>query len=128
MHNHELQTRGSRGWLEALEGTEATTATTDATVDATTDATSNSNNIVDKSTTFDKDVRTTKGADGSTSEHLIEKDANGNTISKTHQVTDPDGNVIQQHQSHIPQNLPPGVKGVPRQFPNEWIQFPDIGL
>jgi RHS repeat-associated protein len=57
--------------------------------------------------------RKTKGRDGGESEHILEKDANGNTISKTHRVTK-DGEVIHQHQSHI------GKDGSVRNFPDEW--------
>lgn len=75
-------------------------------------------------TTFTEKVRPTKGADGSTSKHLIESDSKGNTISKTHQVTNEQGKIIHQHQDHIPQNLPQGEKAIPRRFPDEWIMFP----
>ena len=45
-------------------------------------------------TTFTEKVRPTKGADGSTSKHLIESDSKGNTISKIHQVTNEEGKII----------------------------------
>jgi hypothetical protein len=63
-------------------------------------------------------VRPSPGADNAISRHIIEKQG-GETISVTHQVTR-DGEVIHQHQTHI------GKGGGQRQFPNEWVEFPDV--
>ena len=57
--------------------------------------------------------RKSKGSDGASSEHIIEKGPNGETISKTHRVTK-DGKVIHQHQEHI------GKHGTERRFPDKW--------
>ncbi len=64
-------------------------------------------------------TRRKKGADGGTSEHVIERDASGNTISRTHQVTT-DGKVVHQHQDHI------GQHGSVRRFPDSWVEYPEI--
>ena len=52
------------------------------------------------------------GRDGATSKHIVEK-MDGETISKTHQVTK-DGKVMHQHQDHV------GKHGGERRFPDEW--------
>ncbi len=57
--------------------------------------------------------RVSKGADGATSRHIIEKDAGGNTNSKTH-VVEKDGEIIHQHQEHV------GKEGSTRRFPDSW--------
>ena len=62
--------------------------------------------------------RKSKGADGASSRHVQEK-LDGDTISITHQV-EKNGKIIHQHQKHV------GKYGGRRQFPNEWIEFPDI--
>lgn len=69
--------------------------------------------------TFEVIVRKSLGRDGASSAHLIEKDAAGRTVSRTHRVVDPQGKVVHQHQTHV------GKSGAERQFPNEWVQFPD---
>jgi hypothetical protein len=69
--------------------------------------------------TFTVIVRKALGRDGASSAHLIENDAAGRTISKTHRVVGADGQIIHQHQTHI------GKNGTERQFPNKWVQFPD---
>ena len=58
-------------------------------------------------------MRKSKGGDGGESEQLIERDAAGNTISRTHKVT-VEGKTVHQHQNHI------GKEGGVRQFPSEW--------
>ncbi len=80
----------------------------------------------DKTTTEVK-TRNDKGSDGATSEHLIEKDSQGNTVSKTHRVTSKDGDVIHQHQDHVSTEPNPETgEKTTRQFPDEWIQYPKI--
>ena len=37
----------------------------------------------------------------------------------THRVVSPDGNILHQHQTHV------GRHGTERQFPDEWVQFPE---
>jgi hypothetical protein len=63
--------------------------------------------------------RPTKGGDGGTSEHIIERDESGDAISKTHRVTT-GGKVVHQHQDHI------GKEGSQLRFPNEWVEYPSI--
>lgn len=70
-------------------------------------------------TTKEVKTRPTKGGDGGTSEHIIERDESGDAISKTHRVTT-DGEVVHQHQDHI------GKEGQQRRFPNEWVEYPSI--
>jgi hypothetical protein len=53
------------------------------------------------------------GGDAAKSEHIIKKDAKGNTNSVTHKVTK-DGEIIHQHETHV------GKEGTQRQFPDEW--------
>ena len=67
-----------------------------------------------------KDVidRSSRGADGASSRHIIEK-LDGKTNSVTHQVTK-DGKVIHQHQTHV------GKHGTTRQFPDKWVEYPTI--
>jgi hypothetical protein len=80
----------------------------------------------DKTTTEVK-TRNDKGSDGATSEQLIEKDSQGNTVSKTHRVTSKDGDVIHQHQDHVSTEPNPETgKKTTRQFPDEWIRYPKI--
>jgi RHS repeat-associated protein len=69
----------------------------------------------------DRTIRTRPdpGSDGATSTHIIES-MNGDTTSVTHQVTDTNGNVIHQHQTHV------GKNGSERRFPDSWIQYPEI--
>lgn len=63
--------------------------------------------------------RKAPGADGASSRHLIERNADGTTRSVTHQVVR-DGKVIHQHQRHV------GKYGSEKQFPSEWIKYPDV--
>lgn len=78
-------------------------------------------------TTETEKVRQSKGGDGASSKHIIEKDANGNTVSKTHQVKSTDGKTIHQHQDHIStQKNPETGKPNTRQFPDEWVKYPKI--
>jgi hypothetical protein len=67
-----------------------------------------------------KDVieRRAPGADAATSRHVVEK-IDGRTNSVTHQVTK-DGEVIHQHQTHI------GKSGTERQFPDAWVEYPNV--
>ena len=85
-----------------------------------------SNTSSDNGVTESTVQRKGKGRDGATSKHIIEKDSQGNTISKTHQVNDKNGNVIHQHQDFVPQNRPQGEKATMRQFPDEWVKYPKI--
>jgi len=72
-------------------------------------------------------IRGTKGRDGSISKHIIEKDMNNKTVSKTHQVINPEGKVIHQHQDHIStQKNPHTGKPNTRRFPDEWIKYKKI--
>ena len=77
-------------------------------------------------TTKETKTRQSQGADGGTSKHIIEKDGSGNTISKTHQVTSPEGEVIHQHQDHVSQTPAPGQKPTMRRFPDEWVEHPSV--
>ncbi|MEN9581350.1 MAG: hypothetical protein RJA70_4359 [Pseudomonadota bacterium] len=70
-------------------------------------------------TTTEIKTRPTKGADGGTSEHIIERDASGRVISKTHRVTT-GGRVVHQHQDHQ------GKHGGERRFPDDWVEHPEI--
>jgi RHS repeat-associated protein len=93
------------------------------------DAVKGANKVGDAANAMEKTTETiktrpTRGGDGATSKHIIEKDANWNTISKTHQVTDKNGNIIHQHQDHVNQNRPAGEPAKFRQFPDEWIKYP----
>lgn len=45
----------------------------------------------------------------------------GDTISTRHQVR-VDDRVVHEHQTHV------GKYGGERRFPNEWVEFPDIGM
>jgi RHS repeat-associated protein len=63
-------------------------------------------------------TRADEGADGGISEYGEER-LEGETISTAHRVELED-EVIHQHQTHI------GKYGGERQFPNEWIQYPDV--
>ena len=64
--------------------------------------------------------RGSQGKDGAESEHIIEKDKDGNTVSKTHRVSK-DGKVIHQHQDHVStQKNPQTGKHNTRQFPDKW--------
>ena len=65
-------------------------------------------------------VRKKLGKDKAESFHIIEKQGN-ETISITHRVKDQTENIIHQHQTHI------GKYKTNRQFPDEWIEYPDIG-
>jgi len=58
-------------------------------------------------------TRKTPGADGGKSNQIIERDADGNVISRTHTVTTKE-EVVHQHQNQI------GENGAVRQFPDEW--------
>ena len=70
--------------------------------------------------TFDVKTRSAPGADGGTSKILIELAPTGEAISRTHQVTNPDGEMIHQHQEHI------GKTGNVRSFPEDWREFKTI--
>lgn len=70
-------------------------------------------------TSFNIRVRGDLGADGASSAMIREADASGNTVSMTHRVVSPDGNILHQHQTHV------GRHGTERQFPDEWVQFPE---
>jgi hypothetical protein len=72
------------------------------------------------SRTFDVKARSTPGADGATSKILIERAPSGEAISRTHQVTSPEGEVIHQHQEHV------GKTGNVRSFPEVWREFKTI--
>jgi RHS repeat-associated protein len=52
-------------------------------------------------TTTEVKTRATPGADGSTSEHIIVRDGNGDAISVTHRVTNPAGEVVHEHTTQI---------------------------
>lgn len=69
--------------------------------------------IVTNKTTKEVLTRKTPGRDGGLSEQIIERDASGNVISRTHKVTT-DGKTVHQHQNHL------GKEGGVRQFPDEW--------
>lgn len=77
-------------------------------------------------TTETTKTRQAPGKDGATSKHIIETDSKGNTVSKMHQVADQKGNTIHQHQDFVLQNLPKGEKANTRQFPDEWVKYPNI--
>jgi RHS repeat-associated protein len=78
-------------------------------------------------TTEEVKTRKDPGSDGATSEQIIEKDADGNTVSKTHRVKDQDGAIIHQHQDYIStQKNPETGKKTTRQFPDEWVKYPKI--
>lgn len=62
--------------------------------------------------------RTAPGSDGASSRHIIEK-LEGKTNSVTHQVTK-NGQVVHQHQTHV------GKHGTQRQFPDEWVEYPNV--
>jgi hypothetical protein len=57
--------------------------------------------------------RKSKGGDGASSEHIIEK-INGKTNSTTHRVTNTEGEIIHQHQDFV------GTSGKKRRFPDNW--------
>ena len=72
-------------------------------------------------------TRKDKGNDGAASEHIIESDQDGNTVSKTHKVTSKDGDVIHQHQDHVStEENPETGKKTQRSFPDEWIKYPKV--
>ena len=62
--------------------------------------------------------RAQPGKDGGIS-NIIKEMYDGTVNSVTHQVTK-DGKIVHQHQTHI------GKYGKQRQFPNEWIEYPEI--
>ena len=62
--------------------------------------------------------RPTPGGDGGRFRHIIEK-VNGRTNSVNHQVH-VDGTLVHQHQRHR------GKSGQERQFPDEWVQYPEV--
>jgi hypothetical protein len=64
-------------------------------------------------------TRKALGADGGISRIGVER-MNGEAISQAHVVT-VDDQVVHQHQTHL------GKYDGKRQFPNEWIQYPDVG-
>ncbi|MBX7144588.1 MAG: hypothetical protein K1X79_09075 [Oligoflexia bacterium] len=59
------------------------------------------------------------GSDGGISKQFIERDATGNAISRTHQVT-VDGNIVHQHIVHF------GKYGGTRTFPDRWTGIKTI--
>ncbi len=65
------------------------------------------------------------GRDGAISRFGTEKE-NGKTVSVIHQVRK-NGEIVHQHQEHVPVQRPDGVKGPKRGFPDEWVEFPRIG-
>lgn len=67
----------------------------------------------DAGSTKETITRKTSGADHGKSIQVIERDANGNVISRTHTVTT-DEEIVHQYQNQI------GEKGAIRQFPDEW--------
>jgi RHS repeat-associated protein len=75
----------------------------------------------EESTTTTKEVKERKepGRDESTSIHIVEKQ-DDETISVTHQVTNKQGKVKHQHQTHI------GKYGTRRDFPDEWTEYQTI--
>ena len=84
------------------------------------------NNSSSEQTTKQEKIRKSEGADGSTSKHIIEKDANDKTISKTHQVTNTNGEVIHQHQEHVSQTPAEGQKPTMRRLPDDWIEHKSV--
>jgi hypothetical protein len=78
------------------------------------------------STSKETKTRQSQGSDGATSTHIIEKDASGNTVSKTHQVTSTEGEVVHQHQDHVSQTPASGQKPTMRRFPDEWVEYPSV--
>jgi hypothetical protein len=65
-------------------------------------------------------TRATAGAtDGAKSTQTITREG-GDTISRTHTVTTPEGTVVHQHENFI------GKGGGERQFPDEWTGTPTI--
>jgi len=84
------------------------------------------NNSSSEQTTKQEKIRKSEGADGSTSKHIIKKDANGKTISKTHQVTNTNGEVVHQHQEHISQTPAEGQKPTMRRFPDDWVEHKSV--
>jgi RHS repeat-associated protein len=70
-------------------------------------------------------TRQSEGKDGATSKHIIETDYKRNTVSKTHQVVNKNGKVIHQHQDFVNQNKPKGEPAKTRQFPDDWIKYPN---
>lgn len=79
----------------------------------TKDATKQIDDAATNKTTKEVLTRKSKGGDGGTSQQIIERDASGNVISRTHEVTT-DGKTVHQHQNSI------GKNGGVRQFPDEW--------
>lgn len=69
--------------------------------------------VVANKTTKEVLTRKAPGRDGGISEQIIERDASGNVISRTHKVTT-GGKTVHQHQNQI------GKEGGVRQFPDEW--------
>lgn len=69
--------------------------------------------VVPNKTTKEVLTRKAPGRDGGISEQIIERDASGNVISRTHKVTT-DGKTVHQHQNNV------GKEGGVRQFPDEW--------
>jgi len=67
----------------------------------------------DDGSTKETITRKSAGADGGKSAQVIERDANGNVISRTHTVMT-DEEIVHQHQNQI------GDNGAIRQFPDEW--------
>ena len=61
----------------------------------------------------------TLGRDGASSSLILEKDAAGRTVSRTHSVTK-DMKTVHQHQEHI------GKHGGERRFPDEWTGTPTV--
>jgi RHS repeat-associated protein len=72
-------------------------------------------------TTNETKTRQSTGSDGATSEHTIERDSEGRTISTTHTVTGQNGEVVHQHQDHI------GQSGSVRRFSDELTGTTTVG-
>ena len=64
-------------------------------------------------------ARGAKGRDGGHSEHIFEK-IDDRTNSRTHRVTNTEGEVIHQHQTYH------GKYGSERVFPDEWSDYPFV--
>jgi RHS repeat-associated protein len=58
--------------------------------------------------------------DEASSAAIREVDSADRTVSITHRVVRPDGQIVHQHQEHL------GRYGTTRTFPDEWVQFPTI--
>jgi hypothetical protein len=68
--------------------------------------------------TTEVSTRQNPGRDGGTS-RIIRERVDGRTNSVTHQV-ERNGEIVHQHQRHV------GKSGAQRQFPDDWVQYPEI--